>query len=290
MLAYHAKNPGKKIKHALLIRGPQGSGKNTFAVKIMSAMFDASNVKFHLSDVLTSNFNADLLNCQILIIDEVILRDGWAPINQLKPIITEESQLGNAKFRDRTLGMTPRLFIIMSNDETPIPIDEDDRRYFVPAYGPTRRDPEFYTSLNQSLEAEVPAFLWSLLHRNTDAFSPDAPPPLTAAKTELQRAVRPPVERQLREWLDDGVDLMARDIVLPEEVSLRLRAAGYNQVNATKVTRALARMGAVSLGQLPERSGWLGRPRCWAIRNVEQWSDATPAAWAKHITDGTNLT
>ena len=290
-IAFHAQNPGVKVRHAIMVRGPQGSGKNTLFVTILGVIFGLSNLRVLGGDALLSRFDDDWVEIEILIIDEVMHSGGWDLYNKLKPHISEKSVLYERKGVDRKPGQTARVIIILSNDHSPLPLDEGDRRFFVPAIGPSRLSSDFYQALHEALPVELPAFHQDLLDRDVAHFRPDAPPPMTAGKADLQASVRPPLERALRDWIDERAFPFDRDICLVEVMGSALKNAGY-PANEGAIKKALKALGAVSLGQLPEGGGrWLGRPRCWAVRNMEDWKTAPPTAWAEHMTQSlTQLT
>ena len=281
-LAFHVANPGAKVSHVLMITGVQGSGKNTL-VDIIRPIVGSSNARVIGGEALQSRFNSELVDVQALAIDEVVHRDGWAIANAIKPLITDDTILAEAKRENRRRATTPRLIFILSNDRTPLPLEPGDRRFFVPAYGTSKLSTEFYTALHAALDHEVPAFYAELLKRDVSGFNPKAAPPITQAKLELQAAVRPPLERQLREMIEDRRGVFACDVVIPQAVMIELRMAGHALVTEQSVTRALKEVGARSLGQLPSRDQWQGRPRCWAIRNHDEVEAAGPAAWARML-------
>lgn len=289
MLAFHVRQPAVKLKHALMIRGPQGSGKNTIFEAILRPILGTTNLRILGSEAFTSRFSSEFVNTQVLVCDEVVQRDGWEIVNRIKPLLSEDKIMTEAKHEARRLSLTPRLIAILSNDRTPLPIEPSDRRFFVPEYGAERLPPEFYHQLYAALDQEVPAFFSSLLTRDIGSFNPNAPPPMTAAKIELQAAVRPPIERQLREWILEREGPFAADIVIPSAVLQVLKIAGYTGVNEGSVSKSLKELGAVPLGQLP-KGPWSGRVRCWAVRNHQSWGEVGPAAWASHLAAQTHST
>jgi hypothetical protein len=283
LFAFHCQFPAQKIRVAIMLRGPQGTGKNSL-VTILAMICGRRNVRLVGGEALNSRFNEELVNNQVLAIDEVMRRDGWDVANALKPLVSEDRILTEGKGDKRRSSSTPRVVLVLSNDEAPLPVEEGDRRFFVPAYGPPAREPGFYNALYAALPQEVPAFFAALLSRDVSAFSPDAPPPFTASKADLQAVVRPPIERQLREWIADAIGPFAADIVVPRSVVDELRLAGHGfAANEQTVTRALKALGAAPLGQLPVGASWTGRPRCWVVRNREEWQGAGAAAWGRHI-------
>jgi hypothetical protein len=286
VLAFHVANPAAKIHHAMMIRGPQGSGKNTLFDSVLAPIVGAGNLRVLSGEALASRFNSELVNVQVLVIDEVVHRNGWEIANALKPLITDDTILAEAKGESRRSALTPRVTVILSNDPAPLPLETTDRRYFAPGYGPEKLSGDFYDRLHASLLTAVPAFFHDLLNRDIRGFNPASAPPITAGKAELQAAVRPPLERQIREMIDDRRGAFACDIVLPQSVMMEVRLAGHTLATEQAVAKALKDSGALALGQLPLSPRWAGRPRCWAIRRQEELGPAGAAAWARLLGHG----
>ncbi len=169
---------------------------------------------------------------------------GWKLQNKFKPLITEEVhnvESKNVDFGNRT---TARLYVILSNSENHLPLEDGDRRAWVSTYGQPRREPEFYDALHAAMPTEAPGFLHSLLIRDISRFNPNKAPPMTEAKQQLIADCRPPLERQLAEMLDAGDAPFARDLVVPSHLLLPLSFGGFKNVTVQQVRRALKGMGA----------------------------------------------
>lgn len=289
VLAFHVQHPGVKIRHALLIRGTQGSGKNTLFVTVLARICGPANHRVIGGDALTSRFNNELVDVQVLVADEVMHGDGWDVANRIKPLLSEDHILSEAKGEAMRHSLTPRLIAVLTNERTPLPLGDGDRRLWVPQYGGLRAGADFYPRLARSLPDEIPEFVAQLLARDVSHFDPNAPAPFTTEKAELQAAVKPPLERLFRQWLEDGFGPFAKDIVLPRTLVSEARAAGYGSANEGAVQRALQALGALSLGQLPHHPSWGGRVRCWCVRNLPEWQAAGPAAWARHLHPSASL-
>jgi hypothetical protein len=284
VLAYHAKNPGKKIQHALLIRGGQGTGKNTLFEKVMRKIVGDSNFRMVAGDAMLSRFTNELVATQMLLINEVMLTEGHEAYNRLKEIITEEVVMAEEKGRSRAKYMTPRLTIILSNDETPLPLDSDDRRFFVPDFIERSESGKFFEDLNEVLDQEIPAFYAMLRTRDLSNFKASRSAPDTAQKRAMQAEVRPPVERQIKRWLEEHVGSFAKDVIIPSKVVIELQLAGLQNASEQNLRRALRKIGAKSHVQLPVSTKWEGRPRCYIVRNHAAWLEQTPCDLAQYLT------
>jgi hypothetical protein len=231
---------------------------------------------------LTGRWIDWLLEKQTVVVDEVQHDGGWDIQNRLKALITEETvkaESKNVDFADRT---TAKLYIILSNSENHLPIEFGDRRAWVPAYGVAPREADFYPRLHAALPMEIPAFFAMLLSRDVSAFNPDAPPPMTEAKAQIIADCKPPLERQLAEMRDERRAPFHLDLVVPGQVVLALRLAGFSTANDDQVRRALRKLGCRACPHpLPAMPGmgveWVKDVRVWAVRDVERLCAASKA-------------
>jgi hypothetical protein len=274
VLAFVAQHPGHKVRHALHVRGPQGTGKNTLFCTILKVIVGQSNLHVGAGAALTGRWINWLLGYQVVVIDEVQFDGGWDVQNKLKAPVTELTLDAESKGVDFKPLPTAQLYIILSNFENHLPLEEGDRRAWVPTYGQPRLEPEFYSRLHKALPEEIPTFFARLLARDISDFDPEAPPPMTSAKAQLVAECKPAIERQLAEMIADHEGPFARDLVVPTHVVASLRAAGIPMVSEPAIRRALKRLGCSAcknaLPPLPgERLEWAKEQRVWAVRNAE---------------------
>lgn len=284
VVAYHLQYPDKKIRHALMIRGCQGSGKNTVFVNLLQAMVGSTNHKTVSGDAITTNFTGELANVQVLVIDEVLNIKGYEAANRLKPILAEDYHLFESKHRNRFEGTCPKLVAILSNDPAPLPIEAGDRRHFVPDYGKTTPPVELTSELYGNFSQRAAAYLAYLLERDVSQFDPNAFPPETPAKLQCIISVRPSLEREMLTAIQDETAPFDRAVVIPQRVAGVMRITRPGTTSEEDVRKALQALGAVPLGQLPERPGsWSGKPRAWCVRDHDYWKSQRAAAWAAEV-------
>jgi energy-coupling factor transporter ATP-binding protein EcfA2 len=290
VIAFILQHPGCKVTHALVIRGPQGSGKSTFA-KLIAMLVGQRNARSVDGSAMVGRWWDDFVNVVLLVVEEVSLADRREVSNRAKTLLTEREIRVESKGLPFQACRTPDLVIVLSNLEVPLALEDSDRRAFVPDYGRERREPAFYSALHAALEVEAPAFLAAMLERDVSAFNRSAPPPMTEAKGKLIADGRTDIQRHLAEQIADRQGVFSADIVIISHVTAALRSAGFNTANDGLVRRALADVGAKSCRhQLPPslNSGgmqWAGEPRVWTIRNIDQWVDATKAELRNHLMD-----
>ncbi|MFN3935476.1 MAG: primase-helicase family protein [Parvibaculum sp.] len=109
-LASLVQRPADKIKHVFLIIGKQGTGKS-FLAQLLTRMVGETNIKTANSDILISDWTENLLDCQVLVLEEVMTVGRKEVYNRMKMWVTDETSKSNQKhrrvrdaaFRDRVL-------------------------------------------------------------------------------------------------------------------------------------------------------------------------------------------
>ncbi len=274
-----AQRPGDKINTALLIYGPQGTGKN-MAVDLLCEIVGAQNTVVVPAEAIANRFKADRVNRQLMIVNEVMGVDR-AVANSLKQWITEPfirvEEKGTPTFEART----PKATILLTNHANALALERGDRRYAVIETATERRDPEYYRALAAAIRSELPAFAQFLKERDLSAFDPHAPAPESAAKTVMQSLSLTPLEAEIEAAIASKRGCFQRDLGTVDDVIniLMFRGWSYRRPTPQSVSAVLTALGVVNLGQ--QRVG-AGRARLWAWENQTAWLSATPDAIAAH--------
>ena len=135
-LAFMLKEPGTKAQWFIIIQGKiQGIGKKLFS-QMVQKMLGVRNVRANVSfKRLTSEHSTIVEGAQMIFLNEVSLSNNTGKRKELseefKDKITDDTLMVNPKGLPEI--EIPNLcnFAVFSNSETPIYIDEDDRRAFV---------------------------------------------------------------------------------------------------------------------------------------------------------------
>lgn len=185
-IAYPIQHPGAKMKTALVIHGPQGTGKNMFFEALMQIYGPYGRVIDQ--NALEDKFNDWASRKLMLIADEVVARsDLYHVKNKLKAFITGDWIRINAKQLAAYDERNHANMVFLSNEAMPVALEEDDRRHAV-IWTPGNLGPDFYAAVAREIDQGGIAALHDyLLHLDMADFTTATRPPLTDAKIELVR-------------------------------------------------------------------------------------------------------
>ncbi|ADE14151.1 conserved hypothetical protein [Nitrosococcus halophilus Nc 4] len=183
-LAYPIQNPGAKMRTALVIHGPQGTGKNLFFECIMQIygrygrIIDQSAVEDKFNDWASKKL--------FLIADEVIARSELFHIkNKLKGLITGEWIRINPKNIGAYEERNHVNMVFLSNERMPVVLEEDDRRHCI-IWTPEKLPKAVYDEVAAEIrDGGVEALHHYLLNLDLTGFNEHTRPPHTEAKQEL---------------------------------------------------------------------------------------------------------
>jgi putative DNA primase/helicase len=207
-IAYPLQNPGAKLPSAVVMHGPQGTGKSTFWQCLASIYGHYATVLNQRG--LEDRFNADWVDAKLfLLAEEVVTRhELWAIKNELKELVTGEWVRVNGKHLAAYRQRNHINIVFLSNEGQPLPLDNDDRRHLV-VWTPPQREQAFYDAVHAEIAASgVPALYQYLLELPMDGWLAHRRPPMTAAKRELASVSASSEQRFIAEWCD-------RDLQLP---------------------------------------------------------------------------
>lgn len=205
-LAYPLQHVGAKLRTAVVMHGDEGAGKN-FLFDTVAAIYGKYGALVG-QDELEDKFN-DWRSCKLFVVgDEVSSRQELVHNkNRLKALITSPTVQINPKNLPRREESNHMNVVFLSNEITPLALDNSDRRYLV-IYTPRAKDFEFYRALGRWRDAGgTEAFYHFLLTYPLDGFDPYAPAPQTAAKRDLIDINRKSPELFWFAWSTGEIDL-----------------------------------------------------------------------------------
>lgn len=253
-LAYPLQNPGAKMATAVLMHGPQGTGKST-AFDIMMKIYGDYGVTLDQRG-LEDRFNSDWADSKLFVKAEEIAAPSelWAIKGEMKALITDEWIRVNPKNLPAYRQRNHINLVCLSNEYRMQVLDQDDRRNCV-ICTPPRLDAEFYDDLYLEIEhGGVEAFYHYLMNFDLAAekFHPKKQPPNTESKERLILLSLPSDQRFLQEWVMGEIGLP----VCPAH-SLDVYAAYLAWCKRNGETRP--RPSNMFTGAITHQAGWVRR-------------------------------
>ncbi len=212
-LAYPIQHRGAKMQSALVIHGPQGTGKSRF-FEAYGEIFGPYG-KVLGQEALEDKFNADWAGGKLYILaDELMARQEMFHVkNRLKSFITgiyiRVNQKGIAAHTEKN----QMNIVFLSNERQPLVLENDDRRHCV-IWVPPKLPDDFFNEVNEEIEnGGVAALHYYLLNLDLGDFKPWTKPPMTTAKQELIDQSASSEERFIKEWVNLELETDAGEVV-----------------------------------------------------------------------------
>lgn len=200
-LAYPLQHRGAKMHSAIVVHGPQGTGKSRFFEAYSKIYGNYGRVLGQ--EALEDKFNADWAEKKLFIVaDEVLARQELYHIkNRLKGFITGDTIRVNPKNVAAHNEKNQMNIVFLSNERMPLALENDDRRHCV-IWVPPKLSEKFFDDLNREIEAGgIEALHQVLLDVDLGDFKPWTRPPMTDAKEHLIELGASSEERFLKAWM-----------------------------------------------------------------------------------------
>lgn len=129
-LSRKLKNPNKLTNTALIFKSVQGVGKNIFFDWFGNSVI-GSDYYFSTQDInlLFGSFNPNLANRIMVVIDEISYKETQEIVEKLKAHITQPINMINQKGAKIYENKNHIGYVMFTNNDNPIKIDINDRRY-----------------------------------------------------------------------------------------------------------------------------------------------------------------
>ena len=280
MIAWTVRNPGLKLRHALLLQSSvQGIGK-TMLIEIWGLLLGKSNVRKTTTEEVTGQYQGFIKETLLVVLEELNWGVGPMAYNRLKDLITGSEASVNEKFQPVRMWPNVATLVILTNIRTPMIIEEQDRRIFCINSPAEPRAKEYYTAFADWWAANLSIIRGYLDEIDLSGFNPFAAPPMTEAKLALIAGGRTDLVQELALAIEERSGSFRRDVVTLEQVALELGMAMKGQ-SKVKLREALVALGCAAFGQqrlpvssLGQHFGQRDRASLWAIRSVRFWEAA----------------
>jgi phage/plasmid-associated DNA primase len=193
-------HPEQPAEVAVVLRGPQGSGKGAFA-RAFGGLFGEHFIHVSRREHLAGHFNAHLQSAIVVLADEAFLAGDRQAEGVLKMLITESRIPIEGKGRDVVFADNLVHLLIASNHDWVIPAGHDERRFAVLDVAPDHaQDHRYFAALAEEVEQRggLAAMLHDLrAHDYSDVNLRQ--PPMTAGLFDQKRHSMDPAARW---WFD----------------------------------------------------------------------------------------
>lgn len=295
-MAYPLQNPGAKMHSAVIMHGPQGTGKSTVFQSLAKIYGDYSTVLNQRG--LEDKFNSDWSDSKLFILaEEVVTRaEMWHIKNELKELVSGDWIRINPKNIAAYRQRNQVNICYLSNEGQPLPLDNDDRRHLV-VYTPPALSEAYYDDVFIEIEnGGVAALYQYLLDLDLAGFHPKKRPPMTEAKQRLMMLSSPSEVRFATEWMTGDLGLPVCPALAGDVYATYLRWCRANGESRPRPSNHFH-------GAIAHLSGWEkkkarvfpsesattteARPLIFPpVANIEADGNAHPAGWpvAKWLT------
>lgn len=249
-MAWPLQHPGAKLKSALVIHGPQGTGKSMVFEAYAKIYADYGLILNQ--GAIEDKFNADWSERKLFILaDEIVARAEMHHLkNQLKNLITGEWVRVNPKNVAAHRERNHMNIVFSSNEDQPVVLEDKDRRHLV-LWTPPKLPPEVYENVIGEIEnGGIAALHHHLLNYDVGDWRPWHHPPMTKAKQSLIDISADSIERFLGDWQHGDIDgIPFCPCGSGDLYKLYLR---WCRDNGEKFPRTSAQF----MGRLEKREGW----------------------------------
>lgn len=162
-----------EVHTSLILCGSQGVGKNSF-VEPLGELLGTHYVLLSNISELVSNFNYHLKHAVLIHANEALWGGNRKEIGTLKAMISEKKCLIEGKGKDRIMVKNFKHVILSSNEDWPVHLDADDRRFFVLKVSESRKeDHVYFAEIEKQLQnGGYEALLYDLLNEDLTGFNP----------------------------------------------------------------------------------------------------------------------
>lgn len=255
-LAYVVQNPGRRVNYAVLLQGTQGDGKSFFRC-LLETVMGMANVRVMKAKSLEGDFNGWAVGQCVTAIEEVRLagHNRFEILNNLKDQITNDHIEVHAKGKDQYTAKNTTNYLLFTNFNDALPIDDNDRRYLVLSSQWQSREAldefeqaneDYYEKLYQALEMSPGGLRkWFLDYKLSPNFNPKSKAPITKARASMIRMSKPDwmscVEEVIKAGKTTGV---TKDLIVTSRLKEALQDFdGLDDVKTKSQATYMAKMG-----------------------------------------------
>ena len=275
--AYPIQNPGKKIRHALLLQSDEFQlGKGSLFDIHRDLLGHHNTNKIDLKEAL-DKAKGYLINKQTVLIDEAKASGSWGEknmfLNTLKTLIMEGKAGIRQMYKDYTEQDTCTNYWINTNYRDAFPMPYNEVRYFV-YFSEAKRNANLLDQFHEErLYGDlVSGVLADLLDRDLSKFKPMGVAPETPYLQQMRKLADRPIADYVREQFEQGIHPFNRDILSVTELFSWLtdNVRNVKVLRQNELAQALRDVGGILKKGCKVRG--LGTAvNLWIIRNHDKY-------------------
>jgi hypothetical protein len=280
-MAYQIQNPGKKIRHAIIMQSDEFQlGKGSLFDIHRDLLGRQNTRKIDLKEAL-DKAKGYLVDKQTVLIDEAKASGSWGEksmfVNTLKTLITEGTAGIRQMYKDYAEGETITNYWINTNYRDAFPLPYNEVRYFVYFSEAKRNEKLLEDFHNERLYGDLnKGVLAQLLDRNISKFKPLGVAPATPYLDEMRKSADRPVADYIREQFKQGIHPFDRDMVTVSELFdwFGKYARSIRVTRQREIADSLKDIGGVvkKSCRVYEMGNFVN---VWVIRNHDKYKDLT---------------
>jgi hypothetical protein len=283
-VAHAVQRPGELPSIAFLHIAPRtGMGRNLISSVLGRIFVGYAALSFPLGLTLRTGYNGLLAGKLLAVVDEIDEGDGarkYQMQQDLKQLVTEETRTINPKYARQHVEWNACRWLIFSNSEAAIPLEDADRRFVVVRCDDDPRPDAYYWELYRMRDdlAFISSETAFLANRDIAHFKPGMRAPLTAAKAGLLARVRSESEQA-------AFDIAERwpvDVITSDEIDAVM---GEERPRGSAKRYTMDRAGLVKLRTWRDKTpcGFRKKITAYSVRNGASWKSADISALRAEI-------
>lgn len=284
-LAHTEQKPGE-LQHAgfLHIAKNTGTGRSWFG-GTLDEVWRGYSSYVDISKLMESQFNDELAGKLLVVVDESREGAGENPYrhaDRIKTLVNEKKRNINIKYGGKYTEYNFCRWLVFSNHDNALPLDNTDRRWHVARHTAAPLDKEYYKKLYawSSNPESINAIGWYLSKRDISGFNPGEHPEDNDAKKTVINASKSMTQQYAQELVED----YPAAIMVNADIAFYLSGGGVDKEVTSAMRRAIADLGGASAGKPLKING--KSYRCWILRNSEEWLAKKPCERAQEAMKG----
>jgi len=278
--AYQYQNPGKKIRHALILQSDEFQlGKGSLFDVHRDILGHGNTRKIELEEALDKG-KGYLINAITVLIDEAKSSGSWSEkaklINTLKTIISEGSIGVRQLYKEYAEQDTCTNYWINTNYRDAFPLPYNEVRYWV-YFSPGKRNDNLLDRFHLHREEHnLAAGIYAdLLDRDLSKFKPLGVAPHTIFRDQMSKLADRPLNDFVKEQFEQGVFPFDRDMVTTVELFDYLKVEKRMRVTREReIANAIELIGGRKKPGCPVEG--VGKSvTIWIIREYDKYKNHT---------------